>query len=371
MNDKQKSLLELLANSLFHVPTNVMVTEEIIMEAQRHAVRGLIDKKSYGEFVNNVMIQRAHSDLSSILEGIPFTIIKGCASAYYYPEPIRRAMGDVDFLVDSHYINDTEERLINAGCRFLPDHEAKHHRGYGKGNVIYEMHTEVNGIPDDDKEIQKLLIDTVSTSKRVVVDNGYMIIPDDFHNGLICLLHILSHMRQTGIGLRHFCDWACLVNRVEMFEKVFRNRLEAVGLWKCARMLSLTAHRYIGLPYQEWMGSDNEDIVDRLMDEILNDGNFGSANEIQEANWFVDKKTSTSKVKGLLNQLNKSVIKHWPIVKRYPILYPIGWIASPLLYFTRILQKKRKPIRVFRALNQAEQKNKLLYDLQLFIKENG
>ena len=31
--------------------------------------------------------------------GIPMAIIKGCAAAMYYPAPLHRSMGDIDFVV--------------------------------------------------------------------------------------------------------------------------------------------------------------------------------------------------------------------------------------------------------------------------------
>lgn len=49
----------------------------------------------------NMMVFYEHTQLHELMteNGIPYVILKGAASASYYPEPILRTMGDVDFLV--------------------------------------------------------------------------------------------------------------------------------------------------------------------------------------------------------------------------------------------------------------------------------
>ena len=49
----------------------------------------------------NYRVTFSHQKLHQLMEdaGIPYVILKGCASAAYYPRPMERLMGDVDFLV--------------------------------------------------------------------------------------------------------------------------------------------------------------------------------------------------------------------------------------------------------------------------------
>ena len=99
MNEIQASIVALVAQALFNQSTIGYLSSEILCESKLQAVEGLINKRAYAVFVNNTRILHAHAELTSILQGIPFVTMKGYASAYYYPQPIRRTMGDVDFLV--------------------------------------------------------------------------------------------------------------------------------------------------------------------------------------------------------------------------------------------------------------------------------
>ena len=48
--------------------------------------------------------------------GIPCTILKGFASALYYPYPLMRSMGDVDFLVDTDNFEEASKILSLGNC---------------------------------------------------------------------------------------------------------------------------------------------------------------------------------------------------------------------------------------------------------------
>lgn len=45
------------------------------------------------------------------------------------------------------------------------------------------------------------------------------------------LLHVAGHLINTGIGLRHLCDWAVFVAKFsdEGFCEMFEDKLKAVG----------------------------------------------------------------------------------------------------------------------------------------------
>ena len=366
MNKNQQVLLNLIGHELFDKPTELVIQNSIIQEAKLQAVEGLINKHAYAVFVNNAQILHAHAEITSILQSIPFVTMKGYASAYYYPQPIRRTMGDVDFLVHSSDISNAQKRLLQAGFERMADSDTQLHRCYKKNGVEFEMHQDINGIPLNDTKIHAILADTIQTARDIETEDGIIRIPDNFHNGWICLLHILSHMKNSGIGLRHFCDWACFVNKVQNFEELFKESFESTGLWNCARIFSLTAVKYLGLSYQSWMGEADDSVLDALMEEIMSAGNFGRANTSQESNWFIDKSNSNSKVKGLVSSLNRTVKKHWPVAKRVPFLYPVGWVFFSARYLIRIAIGKRDKINIKETFTKADKKNKLLKDLKLF-----
>ena len=368
MTEEQHQLLQLVAHSLFKKPTEIQINDKIKQQAINQTVLGLIDPKAYSIFINNVNNHYAHSLITELLQNVPCVTIKGYASAYYYPQPIRRTMGDVDFLVAKDSLKKADQILKANG--FILDHQTNIHRCFRKDNIIYEMHSEVNGIPKkNNAEIVRMLEDTIATS-RIIEENNYrIIIPDDFHNGLICLLHILNHMTDEGIGLRHFCDWACLVSSIDDFESIFKERFQLIGLWKCAKIFSLAAVKYIGLPYRKWMGDEDDYTLELLIEEIMNSGNFGSHKKLKQADWFTDVKAHSSKASAIMSTLNRVVKREWPIVRIFPFFYPIGWIYFPMRYIVWMIQKKRRYVRFTQVIEVANEKNKLYEKLDLFVKE--
>lgn len=246
MTDVQKELLRLLSKVLFQNNTIDAATEEILREAKTQAVSTLISP-DYSALAANIRVVHAHAELTELLKDIPFTTFKGYASAYYYPIPTRRVMGDVDFIVSKSYFQRTTELLVANGWKEVKEKHSRHTSLF-KGNINFELHHEIKGIPngvdgiatsnDSSEDITRsMLANLIETSRSVETQQGAVIIPDDFHHGLIMLLHVASHMiNDGGIGLRHLCDWAVYVNRVDM-EK-YRPQLESAGLWVFACQLT-------------------------------------------------------------------------------------------------------------------------------------
>ena len=98
----------------------------------------------------------------------------------------------------------------------------------------------------------------------------------------------------------------------------------------------------------------------------MNSGNFGRANTNKESTWFVDKSNSGSKIKGIVSSLNKTIRGHWPVTKRFPLLYPVGWVFFSARYLIRMAMGKRDKINIKETFTKADKKNKLFKELKLF-----
>lgn len=121
MTETQRNLLSLLAHALFSAPTAAILTDEIKAEAQAQAVSSLITT-DYNVLASNIRVLHAHAQLTETLSGIPFTTFKGYASAYYYPKPSYRPMGDVDFITAPEYYEEAVKRHIDSGCQKVTRH---------------------------------------------------------------------------------------------------------------------------------------------------------------------------------------------------------------------------------------------------------
>ena len=162
------------------------------------------------------------------------------------------------------------------------------------------------------------------------------------------LTHLQHHLFREGVGLRHFCDWALFAASLsnEEFLTIFEQPLKKIGLFRLAQLLSLGAVKYIGMPYQEWMG-DNYETAEELLEDILYGGNFGRKDRRRayEGMLIKDRATGTEekgRLSRLIASLNEMVGYRWKIAKKIPLLYPVGWVYFTIRYFIRVVTGKRK-----------------------------
>ena len=360
MTKEQSDLLSLLSQKLFTKPTSVLITDSIKAEARAQAVSTLItsDYKTLGK---NIRVINAHAELTGILSSISFITFKGYASAYYYPQPIYRPMGDVDFIVSPENYNAAVERLINAGyTRTGSEHER--HEAFRKDKITFELHSEIKGIPNGadgiitdsataERKVRGYLSDLIASARTVEIQQGKVVIPDNFHHGLIMLLHVAGHMiNDGGVGLRHLCDWAVYVNRVDV-EK-FMPQLQDIGLWTFASQLTAVSSRYLGLPKKEWAGEWPNEFLSSLIEDILAAGNFGK----KEAG----RRTALKIEKTSFAEITKA-----RYTRATGLLLPFYMIVNVVRYGLLLIAGKRKIIKPS-TFAGAKERNKLYSQFRLF-----
>ncbi len=326
----------------------------------------------------NVTVDACHASLHSVLKkaGIPYTIIKGCASARYYPDPLMRSMGDVDFLIRPDDFEKADAALKAEG--YIPN-EKPHafHAGYVKNNCRFEMHTEPAGVPyaAAGEKVREYLNSVFDDAREASSQFGTIALPSDFHHGLILLLHTSHHLTGEGVGLRHLCDWAVFVNSMseEKFLDLFEEKLRAIGLWKFAQTLTRLAITYLGCPEKKWAQADSE-TVDGLMADTFSGGNFGQKNPDRSHESLIissrgkDGIGKTSMIKQFFISVNDVLYTKNKIYRKFKILLPFGWIFFCSRYVVRSLFKKRPKIRLKAVAAEASQRKKLYSKLHLFEK---
>ncbi len=386
---EQQALLNLLANNIFgctkNLPKNINY-EELLIESKCQAVTAIVynDKKILQHSDSNLIFKHIavnshvfanHTLLHNIMTdgGIPYTVLKGAASAYYYPEPMLRTMGDVDFLVKKEDVERATELLIQNG--FTPwEEEHICHIVFRKDSIHLEMHFEPAGVPNGKAgEIAREYIkDIIECSTLTKNKPCTFVNPDKFHHGFIMLLHMQHHLLSEGIGLRHLCDWAVFVNSFKNneFEKIFKEKLKNIGLWKFAKIISLTAHIAIGLPYQNFMGK-SKNFATALLEDILSGGNFGiKDNKRTSQGMFISNRGKDGVRHSMFVQfilsLNEIVYSKWKISKKCKILLPFGWI---FFCFRRIFREsigKREKTEIKQLYKNSKNRKELYKRFHLF-----
>lgn len=386
MLNYQKDLLTLCSCALFggEVGESVPVTEELITEARKQTVFSLICRyiegssayktRALGLAARNIMIKNEHIELDRIMRksSIPYVILKGCASAAYYPEPILRTMGDVDFFVSPENLLRAKAALEAEGFE-TEDDETSLHYCYTKGDSVFELHFGINGIPNNDlgEKVRGYFSDIFE--KSVKGEEGF-IIPSHFHHGLIILLHTISHLTADGLGLRHLCDWAVFVSRFsnDEFCALFEAPFKEVGLWKCARLLTDCSVKYLGAPAKEFAGDIEVDLADAIIEDVFDGGNFGRKQEgrEQQIKFISNRSDNTVDNKSVLTQLfvtlNYKAKKRYKFADKHTALLPIGWLGIIFDYIKLSLTGKRKNNDIKRHLKIAQQRKNIYSKIDLF-----
>lgn len=324
----------------------------------------------------NRQLQLCHSYVHKLMteNGIPYTIIKGCASANDYPDPMLRAMGDVDFLVPMTHWNQAVELLTKEGfCSHGDNHEF--HLAFEKEGfpAEMEMHHDPFGFSKLSLPgLQEIIPEAVEKSVEITSGDITFRMPDPFCHGTVLLLHAYRHLMYTGIGVRHLCDWAMFIKNFDEdeFVRIFKKRYEALGIWKLTQVFSAATHRYLGNPYQKWMGRPDKEECEMLMLDILNGGNFGQG----EGERMTQNRSLYSGHRELaegsnriqmIRSLNHAALEHYPRLMKLKLLRPFGWIFVGFRYLFRVLTGKRK--RVPRGtMKMVAMRRRLYQQLEVF-----
>lgn len=399
LNNTQKTLLSLCGNVLFDKCSDLpheIDAAKVSKEAKRQTVFPIIysalkklsldtqnDNAYFSQIVaKNMRMEFEHVAINNLLctNNVPYVILKGAASASYYKEPLIRTMGDIDFLVNHCDIKRTDELLRSAG--YITDDDInsdnKHiayHKKISKITLICEMHRTVNGIPNNSKTeiINKYLSNIFDTSVKLQLSGGTCIVPDKFHHGLILLLHTASHLTHEGVGLRHLCDWAVFVNSIDnnAFISMFEKPLKEMGLWRFAQLLTLCCVEYLGCDFKAWAGNAEQQLLQNIISDILNGGNFGLKdikryNQIKyisnRENGDVSKRSAFFE---LLHSINAKTKCEFSFANNYKLLLPVGWLLTVLKYFYLVIKGERFADNIS-IINDANKRKSIYSEFKLF-----
>lgn len=339
-----------------------------------------LSEKYLAKLIVNTGNYHDHGELDRVMRenDIPYVIIKGIASAYYYPDSSLRDMGDVDLLVSGDDFKRAEEAAETLGYKYNHGGSGDFHVAYErKGLSILEIHRSVNGIPENavGARINEEIKSAVKNAREINFASVRCMITDEFCHGLVMLLHTASHMTREGIGLRHLLDWAVFVNSFsgEDFRKLFETKLRDFGLWKFCCVLTKVCEEYLGIDEKKF--ADDEEISRGLTEAVLNDilggGNFGfkDKNRYREIKYISDRNDNSVSERGMASQLLSSLnakVKDNKLVKKSKAFYPLGLILESGKYLGLIITGKRKSSGTSDMLKEASERKRIYKELELF-----
>lgn len=155
INVNQQALLELLKASLFGIEPSFpedVDWDAVLKEAQDQTVVALAapavptrEAKKWQISVarNKMRFMQILDEQTKLFQlfrdaDIPMAIIKGCAAAMYYPAPLDRSMGDIDFVVPLERIDEANRLMTENGYQYMDT--TQRHYDYAKNGTELEMH---------------------------------------------------------------------------------------------------------------------------------------------------------------------------------------------------------------------------------------
>jgi len=350
--------------------------EELTASADFSGIR----KNLQSRMSDNLAVNKSHFKIHKLLNDaeIPYVILKGLASALYYPDFLLRSMGDVDFLVAEGDLEKTCAELEQNG--FVASEKSHGDHMVFTDNVCrYELHTEPAGMPKGEVGalVKGYLSDLLEKAElqNTLFENVY--VPSRFHHGLIILLHICHHLTSSGVGLRHLCDWAVFVNSVsdDEFCSLFEEKFKQIGLWNLACVLTRISEKYLSCPEKSWVCEVDENLVDSLAKDIFEGGNLGQKNDDRSHEAMILPKYGDSEHKEKSNSkrfiayVNQTVKNNWKSAEKNKLLLPVGWVYFGGRYVFRSLKGERPKINVNSFISEANERKKLFDQLKFFEKE--
>ncbi len=309
----------------------------------------------------NLNISNAHVIINNLLKknNIRYSIIKGCTAARYYPQPVYRSMGDVDFLVEPKDVKRVKTILEENGFVESEDaEEHSYHISFEKSKIHYELHFAVSdeGYGSSENFAKEVLNEAVPV--QLYNDLGEIFIASEKHHCMIMLAHMKKHMVMYGMGLRHVCDWALFINKYssEEFVSSFKEEIKRSGFWEFAQEMSQISHIYLGADYKDWFGKIDYENSKKLMEYIFASGNFGMKRE--GINWMFIEPTKR-KTGGVFLQLYRSYVylvgEMFPKAKNNKLLFVLCFIYAPFRYIFRVITGKKKLYNPFKLFSNGKQ----------------
>lgn len=295
ISKSQQHLLEVIKASLFEVEPDFppdIVWSDVAHEARAQTVMGLVDHvmpvhDGTSEHVK-AMYMRILYEQDRLVKcfddaNIPCVILKGSATAIYYPKPFLRTMGDIDVLVPrSRFVESVELLESNGYCY---DHGKKDDNRitedireivYIKNGIIIELHQSFStpGVEVDD------ILEAAINRREICKLNGYRfpVLPSP-ENGLVLLGHVNQHLKDNDLGLRQIIDWEMYVHSFadkELWNSKLIPLINKAGLLTLAAYVTEMCCRYLGLPDKVSFDVElDNSLTDELLEVVLTDGNFG------------------------------------------------------------------------------------------------
>ena len=258
--------------------------------------RGNVPLSKYSAANLMVTLDQLHSDNAVVNGGlvalaglltsrhIPFLVVKGQLLGRFYPIPEVRCPGDVDFYVPpSHYAEAKALIIEQWHVGFEADEEGEQHEAFCYRDVYFEMHYNLMKFYNtvNQTRFDKMLEQTMRSPYIYKVGGINVPSLSPMDNMVYTFLHLMQHLVELGVGLRQFCDLACLLHAFPLDpEQVagLKWRLDALDAFNGFKAVGAVLVDCLGLPESSFpfeLGPSDRRHATFILSVVGRGGNFG------------------------------------------------------------------------------------------------
>ena len=276
--------------------------------AEKHKIVGVcnptnrpveIDRKMLFRWVGRVQQIRNRSELMNQRvvkldqflkkSGFNSCVLKGQGNAEMYPDPLSRTAGDIDVWVDAE-----EQEIYGFVKELFPTitQTFKHI----KFPVFKDVPVDVHQIPLKlyHPRHNKLLKEWINAQKKEQMEHVVRLtgtetdvcVPTSRFNAVYQLGHILIHLIDEGVGLRHLVDFFYVLKNLADISETEKDEIRAtwkkLGMLRLATAIMWIEHEVLGLSENCVLVKPNRKRGELLLQDVLEGGNFGKSSKRQE-----------------------------------------------------------------------------------------
>lgn len=256
--------------------------------------------------------------------GIGYRVVKGQAVGAYYPTPALRMSGDIDYYCDARNFPKAQAAVREAWGIEADANGSLCHIHYDYKGVVYEGHFALTQFYSKKRDgYWQQWVDSDEGGSACVEGMTVPTLSPTMHT-LYVFVHLYSHLKGLGVGLRQFCDLAVMLHgcRQEIDDERLHGMLKVLGMERAFRAVACILTEYLGMP-QEDLGFALTDrdrrYARRLLGIVKYRGNMGHYHKRSgDSGWRHNMESAAIKL--------SHFIKLWPLAPGFSC----RWIAYEL-----------------------------------------
>lgn len=248
-------------------------------------------------------------------QGIDFMVVKGQVVGAYYPEPMLRQTGDIDYYCDAQNFTKAQEAIHEAWGIIAQRYNYEHHVCFNYEGITYEGHFVLTKFYNKEKDRYWQQLVDEDQGCTVMVDGMKVRTLSPTLHALFVFIHLYKHMLNQGISFRQFCDLAVLLHycHEEIDHEKVQEILKTMGLQRAYRAIGCVLTDSLGMPAKD-LGCELTDkdrrFTKRIFGIVRCHGNMGHHNlHHPEIGWKHSVEVATMKLSHLA--------KLWPLAPAY------------------------------------------------------